>query len=110
MRFDRGRVVTRGHLVNPHLTRSVPRDRVKVLVQRFFLLNTDRLCPDRLWWLGEVFLQSFVALTVYLVTDGLSYMHQGASKVERIYDVAGGEPSQRLREKVSWASGHLRRD
>ena len=95
-------MVNHGRLVNPHLARSVPRDRVVVLVQRFFLLNTNRLCPDRLWWLGEVFLQSFVALTVYLVADGLPYVHQGTGKVERIYDVAGGEPSQRLRETVSW--------
>ena len=80
-----------GRLVNPRLARPVPRDRVIVLVQRFFLLDTDRLRPHRLWWLREVFLQAFVTLTVHLVADRLPYLHQGTSKVERIHDVTEGD-------------------
>ena len=85
--------------MNPRLARPVPRDRVIVLVQRFFLLDTDGLRPDRLWWLGEVFLQAFVALTVYLVTNRFPYLHQGTGKIERIYEVAEGDPNQHLRKR-----------
>lgn len=110
MRVARFGVAICGCLVNPHLACSIPRDRVIVLVQRFFLLDTDRLRPDRLWRLGEVFLQPFMALTVYFIADGFPYLHQGTSKVERIHDVAESELSQCLWEKVLWASGHLRRE
>ena len=72
-------------LLDPHLTRTVPWHgivvRVLVLVQRFFLLDTDRLRADRLWWLRKVFPEAFVALTVYLVTDGLPHLHQGTGKI-----------------------------
>jgi hypothetical protein len=86
-------------LLDLHLTRTVPRRRVIVLVQRFFLLNTNGLCADGLWRFGEVFSQSFLALTVHLATDRLPYLHQGAGKVERVYNVAKGDPSQLWREK-----------
>ena len=68
-------------LVDPRLARAVPWHGVVVLVQRFFLLDTDRLRADGLWWLGKVFLEAFVALTVHLITDRLPYLHQGAGKV-----------------------------
>lgn len=55
--------------------RAVPGYRVVVLVQRFLLLDADRLRTDRLRWLGEVFLQAFVALAIYLVTNCLPYLH-----------------------------------
>ena len=87
------RVMDGVRLVNPHLTRSVPRDRVVVLVQRFFLLDTDGLRPNGLWRLGEVFLQAFVALTIHLVADRLPHLHQGTGKTERIYGVTKGDPS-----------------
>jgi hypothetical protein len=57
-----------------------------------------------------VFPQAFVALTVYLAADRLPYLHQGTGKIERVYDVAEGDPNQRLWKKVEWANGHLRRD
>jgi len=88
-----------GLLVNPRLARPVPRDRVIVLVQRFFLLDTDRLRPHRLW-LGKVFFQAFMALAVHLVADRLPYLHQGTGKIKRIHDVAEGDPNQRLQKKV----------
>jgi len=79
-RFDE-RGVDGARLVDPRFARAAPQHGVVVLVQRFFLLDTDRLRGDGLWWLGKVFLEAFVALAVYLVTDRLPYLHQGASKV-----------------------------
>ena len=40
--------------MDPHLARTVPQHRVVVLVQRFFLLDADRLRADGLGRLGEV--------------------------------------------------------
>ena len=77
-----------GCLLDPHLARAVPRHRVVVLVQRFFLLDTDRLRRGRLRGLGEVFPHTFVTLTVHLATNCLSYLHQGPSKIERVNDIA----------------------
>jgi hypothetical protein len=74
--------------LDPHLASAVPRYRVVVLVQRFFLLDADRLCTNGLRWLGEVFPQTFVALTVHLATNRLPHLHQGPSKVERVNDIA----------------------
>jgi hypothetical protein len=71
-----------------------------VLVQGFFFLYTDGLRADRLGRFGEVFLQAFLALTVYLATDRLPYLHQGTGEIERVYNVAKGNPSQRQRKKV----------
>lgn len=81
-RFGRRRVAGGARLVNPHLARSVPRDRVVVLVQGFFLFDMDGLRSNGLWWLGEVFPQTFVALAVYLIADRLPHLHQGSGKVE----------------------------
>ena len=68
-------------LLDLHLARTVPWHRVVVLVQRFFLLDTDRLRTDGLWWLGKVFPEAFVALTVYFATDRLPHLHQGTGKI-----------------------------
>lgn len=71
-----GKTVVNGTgLLYPHLVRAVPGYRVVILVQRFLLLDADRLRTDRLRWLGEVFLQAFVALAIYLVTNCLPYLH-----------------------------------
>jgi len=93
------------YLLDPHVARTVPRYRVVVLVQGFFLLDTGRLRADGLGRLGEVFLQAFVTLAVYLVANRLPYLHQGTGKVERVYNVAKGRSGQRRREKAEGAVG-----
>lgn len=100
--FSRGGAADGSPLVDHGLARSVPRDRVVVLVQRFLLLDTNRLRSNGLRWLGEVFLQAFLTLTIYFVTDRLPYLHQRPSKVERIYDIAEGKPSQRRWKRTPW--------
>lgn len=82
-------------LLNLHLARTVPQHRVIVLVQRFFLLDTDGLRADGLGRFGEVFPETFVALAIYLVANRLPYLHQGAGKIERVDKVTRGDPSQR---------------
>lgn len=88
-----GRVANGARLLDLHLARTVPRYRVVVLVQGLFLLDTNGLRADRLGRLREVFLQAFVALTVYLVANRLPYLHQGTGKIERVYNIAKDDSS-----------------
>lgn len=47
-----------------------------------------------------MFLETFVALTIYLAADRPPYLHQGAGKIERIYNVTVGGPGQRQRNEA----------
>jgi len=94
------RVVNNPRLLDPRLARTVPRYGVVVLVQGFFLLDTNGLRADGLRRLREMFPQAFVALAIYLVANRLPYLHQGTSEVERVYNVAKDHSNQRRWEKA----------
>lgn len=55
MVFDKRGAVVCMRLLDPHLARTVPWYTVIVLIQRFFLLDADRLRANRLGWFGEMF-------------------------------------------------------